>query len=541
MKSPTSAELEEYKALTRADLQDVRDQISKCPRLTGFLKTWPDAVEGHIEAMKSDLKISDAAYHLFRIFRDEQGLIQEIEDGLALIEPLARAAGKTDSSRETPQRLAIRSMDQINQIESAIFEIVILRGLIRAASSAGIKIELYPNVGTGKSNVEARLWIDGRWCYVEAKALGYTKNMPGAQGQRVGAMSIDSMTAPIAKALEEKTTGGKQLACVSPGEPAVVFLAQKGFLERQIANATARDFMASRPAPLSGVLMFGSALCRTAPDLVVSPAASCPLTDKEAGFFHEVHRHHGFNHADYLRVANRIVKVAKASVTTCGARPQTRLRERVTLYLIAKVVTTFESIVCLMELGHDCDAHILARSLLEAYAKAHYIKLSPDPDKAAKEFADHWIKKTAKAFKRAEGYPEPFFKDFLADVDPQKEMRARDTKTVYWVEKITEMFNKISADTTIGTFPREWYDILSDLVHSNASAMRLYLDPKAKFSPFLSRPGSRKDRSPLLHVLCAITMMAVELLCEAFDQPKPAESPELASAMHALPSAPTAP
>lgn len=540
MKRPTDGELADYKTLTRADLQDLRDQLSKSPRLMDFLKTWPDAVEGHIEAMKSDLKISDAAYHLFRIFRDEHGLIQEIEDGLRLIEPLARAAGKTASYRETPRRLPTRSMDQINQIESAIFEIIILRGLIRAASSVELKIDLYPNVGTGKSNVEARLWIDGRWCYVEAKALGYTKNMPGAQGQRVGAMSIDSMTAPIAKALEEKTTGGKQLACVPAGEPSVVFLAQKGFLERQIANFTARDFMASRPAPLSAVLMFGSAFCRTAPDLVVSPAASCPLTEREAGFLQEVHRHHGFNYADYLRVANRIVAVAKANVTACGAHPQTCLRERVTLYLITKAVTTFESIVRLMELGHDCDAQILARSLLEAFAKAHYIKLSPDPEKAAKEFADHWIKKTAKAFNRAEGYPEPFFKDFLADVDPQKQMRARATKTVYWVERVTEMFNKISADATIGTFPREWYDILSDLVHSNASAMRLYLDPKANFSPFLSRPGSRKDRSPLLHVLCAVTMMAVELLCEAFGQPKPAESPELVSALAALPSAPTA-
>lgn len=541
MESPTAAELEEYKALTRADLQDVRDQISKSPRLTGFLKTWPDAVEGHIEAMKSDLKISDAAYHLFRIFRDEHGLIQEIEDGLRLIEPLARAAGKTDSYRETPRRLSIRSMDQINQTESAIFEIVVLRGLIRAASSAGIKIELYPNVGGGRSNVEARLWIDGRWCYVEAKALGYTKKLPGARGQRVGAMSIDAMTTPITTALKEKTTDGKQLTCVPLGASALVFLAQKGFLDRKIASATAGDFMASMPAPLSGVLMFGSALCRTAPDLVISPTASCALTESEAAFFREVHRHHGFNHADYLRVANRIVEVAKANVTACGARPQTSLRERITLYLIAKAVTTFESIVRLMELGHDCDAQILARSLLEAFAKAHYIKLSADPEKAAKEFSDHWIKKTAKAFKRAEGYPEPFFKDFLADVDPQRQMRARTTKTVYWVENVTEMFNKISADATIGTFPREWYDILSDLVHSNASAIRLYLDPKAKFSPFLSRPGSRKDRSPLLHVLCAVTMMAVELLCDAFGQPKPTESPELVSAIQALPTAPTAP
>ena len=541
MKAPTATELENYKALTRADLQDLREQVSRCPRLTGFLKAWPNAVEHHIEAMKSDLKISDAAYHLFRIFRDESGLIQEIEDGLSLIEPLARAAGKTDSYRETPRRLSIRSMDQINQIESALFEIVVLRGLIRAASSAGIKIELYPNVGNGKSNVEARLWIDGRWCYVEAKALGYTTNLPGARGQRVGAMSIDSMTAPITTALEEKTTGDKQLACVPAGEPALVFLAQKGFLDRKIASATARDFMASMPAPLSGVLMFGSALCRTAPDLVISPAASCALTERESSFFREVHRHHGFNHADFLRVANRIVQVAKANVTACGSRPQTSLRERVTLYLIAKAVTTFESIVRLMEQGHDCDAQILARSLLEAFAKAHYIKLSVDPEAAVKEFADHWMKKTTKAFNRAENYPEPFFKDFLADVDPHKKIRARDTKTVYWVENVTEVFKKISTDASIGSFPREWYDILSDLVHSNASAMRLYLDPKANFSPFLSRPGSRQDRSPLLHVLCAVTMMAVELLCEAFGKPKPAETTELFNAIAALPSAPTAP
>ncbi len=154
--------------------------------------------------------------------------------------------------------------------------------------------------------------------------------------------------------------------------------------------------------------------------------------------------------------------------------------------------------------------------------------------------SDFWLKKAAKVLNRVEGYPDSFYKDFLARVDPQKNMRAHATKKVYWVENVTEVFNNICPDAEIGTLPREWYDILSDLVHSNPSAIQHYLDPKANFSPFLSRPGSRRDRSPLLHTLCAVTMMAVELLCKAFNQPKPAENPELISAMHALPSSPTA-
>lgn len=541
MKAPTSAELEEYKALTRADLQEIREQLARSQHLFAFLKaTWVEAVDGNIGRMEADLKIDNAAYHLFRIFRDEAGLIHEIEDGLALIGPLARAEGKIDSFRETPLRLPTKDMDQINQIESAIFEIVILRGLIRACSSAGIKIELYPRVGGGKSNVEARLWIDGRWCYIEAKALGYTKNLPGANGARVGSTSVESMTAPITRALDEKTTQGKQLGAVPDGESAVLFLAQKGFLDRKIARSTAHDFIASKPTSLSAALLFGSAFCRTAPDLVACSEAARPLTAKEIAFFQQLHGHHGFGPSDYLRVANRVLEVAKAHIDACGARPQTNLRERVTLFLIAKAVTTFESIVQLMELGHDLDAQILARSLLEAFAKARYIHVNADPEAAAKDFVDFVLKKTAKVFNRVEGYADPFYKDFLARVDPQKSMRARGTKKVFWPENVTEVFNTISADAEIGTLPREWYDILSDLVHSNPSAIHHYLDPQKNFSPFLSRPGSRRDRSPLLHTLCAVTMMAVELLCKSFGRPRPAENPELFKALGTLPSAPTA-
>lgn len=540
MKLPTVAELADYKALTRAELQDLAEQLSRSPHLFAFLKTaWAEAVGGNIDRMETNLKIDNAAYHLFRIFRDELGLMHEIEDGLALIEPLARAGRKTVSFRETPLRLPTEEMDQINQIESAIFEIAILRGLIRACSGAGIKIDLYPRVGNGGSNVEARLWIDGRWCYIEAKALGYTKNMPGANGARVGSMSIESMTAPITRALDEKTSKGKQLGAVPDGEAAVLLLAQKGFIDRQIANSTARDFMASKPTPLSAVLMFGSAFCRTAPDLVTSPAESSPLTDKETAFFQQLHRHHGFNQADYLRVANRVLEVAKASVTACGARPQTSLHERVSLFLIAKAVTTFESIVRLYELGHDLDAQILARSLLEAFAKARYIHGNAAPEAAAKEFIDFMVKKTAKVFNRVEGYTDPFYKDFLERVDPEKTMRAKKTNAPCWPENVTDVFKAIESAPGIGTLPREFYDLLSDLVHSNARVIPDYLDSKNDFSPFLLRPEARSSQNQVLHTLCAITMMAVELLLETFGQPKPPENHELFSALGALPPAPT--
>jgi hypothetical protein len=445
MKTPTAAEMAEFRDLTRFDLQEINKQLALSPHLSSFLKkTWSAAVEAIINKMGADHKIDNAAYHLFRIFRDEAGLIHEIEDGLALIERLARDERKLVSFRETPLRLPTESMDQINQIESAIFEILILRGLTRACSSTGVKMELYPKVGSGKSNVEARLWIDGRWCNIEAKALGYTKNMPGTNGARVGTINIDAMAAPITRALKEKAASGKQLACVGTGESAVVFLALKGFLDRRTALATAHDFLVGKPTPLSSVLIFGSAFCRTKPDLVACTMTRTPLTKAESDFLEAIHDHMGFSKVDYLRAANRILTVAKANLSACGARPQKNLRERVVLFLTTKAVTTFESILMLEELDRGLDAQILARSLLEAYAKARYIRINAYPEATAKEFIDYSANRTAKVFNRAEKSGDAFFKDFLDRTDPKRTVRANATKTKYWPENVTDVFLKVT-------------------------------------------------------------------------------------------------
>ena len=541
MNEPTPTELEEYKALTRLDQEEIQRQLAASPHLSAFLKkAWAEAVKVSIDEMEADLKFENAAYHLFRIFRDERGLIQEIEDGLGRLEPLARQAKKLTSFRETPLRLPEESMEQINQIESAIFEILILRGLIRSCSDAGIKIELYPNVGSGKSNIEARLWIDGRWCNIEAKALGFTKSMNDAMGRSVGSFNIDSMTAPIVRALEEKAASGKQLACVPAGESAVVFLAQKGFLSREAACGVARDFLKSRGTPLSSVLVFGSFLCKTDPDLVTDAGVPVPLTQKEIQFFQGLHQFIGFWKRDYFPIAKHVLRVASAQVKACGAQPQTNLRERVTLFLVAKVVSTFESIILLVEHDRDLDAQILARSLLEAFAKARYIHISEDPETAAKEFLDFIWKKTAKAFNRAANYDEAFFKDFIEREDPNGAVRARTTKVVYWPENVTNIFKKITTEE-VGALPHEWYDLFSDMVHSNGRVLIDYLDPKNNFAPFPSGTLTRSTSSAFLHPLFAVVMWAVLTLSKTFSRSEPTESHEIMELLRAVPAAPTRP
>lgn len=281
----------EYKALLKLDLNEIARQLALCPSLSNFLKKdWVETVATHIDMMAVDPAIVSAAQQLFRILHGEQGLTLKIEDGLALMEPIARKDGKLKSFQEIGERLALKSLNQSIQIESTIFEILILRGLIRAAAQTAIKIELYPNVGDGKSNIEARVWIDRRWCNIEAKILGYPRNMPSTKGNRVFSGSAENTMVPIRRALFEKTGTGKQLACVPSGESSVVFLAQnENIHDRSLAQIAAHDFLDSEPSALSAVLLFGSPFCRTTPDLIASHEATASLTSIERAFLNGIH------------------------------------------------------------------------------------------------------------------------------------------------------------------------------------------------------------------------------------------------------------
>ena len=223
----------------------------------------------------------------------------------------------------------------------------------------------------------------------------------------------------------------------------------------------------------------------------------------------------GHTKKDYIDLGQETTKVAWAEIEKCKKLGNQNTAQGVTLFLTIKIATTFSAIIELGQASYYNDSKILARSLLEAYAKSEFINLSETPEKTTQDFLDFTKKKTAKAFKRVEKYPEGTqIRDTMLALDPNGSRREIATKQRYWNENITEIFKSIansqSAENDIARHAREWYDILSDLVHSNAGAMNLYAETSGDAN------NDEKRFFQDIHVLCVIMMMSVEILCKTF-------------------------
>ena len=279
MKPSSATEPDDLKAGRRHDLREVKRQLETAQHLSKFLDaTWFAGVNKQIDQMQGDLRFDDARYELLRIFTDES-VLDRLERGLAIIEPLARQAGKTKTFRNTALALPNELMSQLHQIDSAIFEIMVLSGLIRAAGDNKLNIDIYPKMGNLSTNVEARIKIADRWCYTEATALSRRLSYG------------DEMIKTIDHVLAKKTADGRQLALVNRDEPAVLLLALKGDVDRRYPREIIENFLISKGTPLSAILIFGSAFCRMPPELITNPNVRCPVIAKEAEFFQGLYAH----------------------------------------------------------------------------------------------------------------------------------------------------------------------------------------------------------------------------------------------------------
>lgn len=147
-------------------------------------------------------------------------------------------------------------------------------------------VELFPNVGKGGSDVEAKLIIDNRPLYIEAKALTYSKHdISAPYSGYVGAHPIDSMIKQIYDALDEKLNRGKQLQNLSKRFPTVLLLAL-GFNADEISGPWGiESYYQEHQSNVSSVFLFGSALCRNPIKAFPNESSSLYLSRKELEFF----------------------------------------------------------------------------------------------------------------------------------------------------------------------------------------------------------------------------------------------------------------
>ena len=274
-------DLDTFRTEMLRELDALKEQIASTTILKKTLNIdWFDAVHDIILEMGPDLHFTDQRYHMFRILRDQPDLVKKLDVAISIIEDTARHAGRLKHCRETQHKLA---SVQENQIQAAIFELLVLSHLIRLSTTRGFRIDIYPTTRNGR-NIEARVWIDSRWCNFEAKALGYSHHDVGmnTEAPRVGSHNVNSMIKQITDALSEKA---EQLSHTGDNEPAVVLLAL-GFNADSYSGPWGIDefFNCPNGSNLSAVLLYGSFLCRKRLGIFINHHDTNSFSTKERVF-----------------------------------------------------------------------------------------------------------------------------------------------------------------------------------------------------------------------------------------------------------------
>ena len=211
--------IEDYKKIKLKEVQELENNIAFWSELRFVLnKSWFNRVREVINSWDNQRKIDDGAYNLFRILANEfsPALLNE---RLEKVEAISRQQNRLRSYRKTRGELASA---QTNQVLGSLFEINIVYAAIQSCSS----VEVFPMTGNGGGDVEAKLIIDNRPIYIEAKALTYSNHDVAAPySVYVGSHSADSMIRQIYDALNEKPAKGKQLHILSADFPTALFLA----------------------------------------------------------------------------------------------------------------------------------------------------------------------------------------------------------------------------------------------------------------------------------------------------------------------------
>lgn len=147
-------------------------------------------------------------------------------------------------------------------------------------------MEVFPKAGNGGSDVEAKLIIDNRPIFIEAKALTYSKHDIAAPfNGYVGVHPVDSMIKQIHDALGEKLTQGKQLQILSKKFPTVLFFAL-GFNADDISGPCGvESFYQKCQSNVSSIVLFSSVFCRSIGKVFHNKKSSFHLTQKERQVF----------------------------------------------------------------------------------------------------------------------------------------------------------------------------------------------------------------------------------------------------------------
>ncbi len=271
--------LDEYKGILFEDIQKLETITASSKEIKFALKdSWFNRVRKIISDFDEQLSFKDGAYDLFRILRNEFPL-EILEDRLSLIAPIAGKQGRLRAYRKTRNEL---SSVQPNQIFGSLFEINILSRLINSCPS----VEIFPPTGFGGGDVDAKLIIDTRAIYMEAKAFGYSTYDPAAPfNGYVGVHSIDSMIRQIYDGLNSKLIKGQQLYELSNKGPTVLALSL-GFNADSISCSWAIEaYYEELRSNVSLILVSGSALCRGMINAFPNSYSSFPLSETEQYYF----------------------------------------------------------------------------------------------------------------------------------------------------------------------------------------------------------------------------------------------------------------
>jgi hypothetical protein len=269
----------DYKKIRLKDLDDLENKAASLSELRFVLSdSWFERVRLVINSWDDQRKIDDGAYNLFRILLDDLEPTA-LNGRLMKVEAVSRKQNRLRAYRKSRGELA---SIQTNQILGSIFEI----NIIYAALQSCYSVEVFPKAGKSGSDVEAKLIIDNRPIFIEAKALTYSQHDIGApHNGYVGSHSIDSMIKQIHDALSEKLAQGKQLQLLSKDFPTVLFLAL-GFNADEISGPWGiESFFQTEQSNVSAIVLLGSPFCRTIAKVFNNIKSTSPLSMAESNFF----------------------------------------------------------------------------------------------------------------------------------------------------------------------------------------------------------------------------------------------------------------
>lgn len=271
--------VKEYQKIRLKELHDLEKKATSWSELRYVLNdSWFKRVRAVVNCWDSQLKIDDGAYNLFRILLDDLEPAV-LNSRLVKVEAISREQNRLRSYRKSRGELA---SVQTNQILGSIFEVNIVYAALQSCSS----VEVFPKAGKGESDVEAKLIIDKRPIFIEAKALTYSRHdISAPYSGYVGNHSIDSMIKQIHDALSEKLTQGKQLQLLSKEFPTVLFLAL-GFNADEISGPWGiESFYQECRSNVSSVVLLGSPFCRNLAKVFYNAKSTFPLSQKERQVF----------------------------------------------------------------------------------------------------------------------------------------------------------------------------------------------------------------------------------------------------------------